>query len=193
MAGTLAYAISARAQENGETPLDTLTRTVIAQQQALDLLSRLKFSGYIQAQFQYADSSGQSSFAGGDFKPGVDKRFMVRRARLKVQYDAPLNDKGFSTSQYVLQFDVSEKGLTIKDAYAKFTDPWSGWFSITAGMQNRPFGYEIGYSSGLRESPERGRMSQLIFPNERDLGAMLTIQGPKTGNWNWVKLEGGNV
>ena len=43
----------------------------------------------------------------------------------------------------------------------------------------------------LRESPERGRMSQLIFPNERDLGAMLTIQGPKLSNWNWLKLEAG--
>jgi hypothetical protein len=138
-----------------------------------------------------ADSSGIGSFAGGTFSPGVDKRFMLRRARLKAQYDSPLNDKGIQTSQYMFQFDVTEKGLTIKDVYAKFTDPCIGWFSVTAGMQNRPFGYEIGYSSGLRESPERGRMSQTIFPNERDLGGMLTIQGPKTSNWNWLKLEGG--
>src|SRR6185436_5700148 len=43
----------------------------------------------------------------------------------------------------------------------------------------------------LRESPERGRMSQIIFPNERDLGAMVSLQGPKTGHWNWIKLDGG--
>ena len=75
--------------------------------------------------------------------------------------------------------------------FRSFTDPWTGWFSLTAGMQNRPFGFEIAYSSGLRESPERGRMSQIIFPNERDLGAMLTIQGPKLSNWNWLKLDAG--
>jgi hypothetical protein len=75
--------------------------------------------------------------------------------------------------------------------YARFTDPWVGWFSITAGMQNRPFGFEIGYSSSMRESPERGRLWQTVFRNERDLGAMMTIQGPKLSNWNWLKLEAG--
>jgi hypothetical protein len=32
-------------------------------------------------------------------------------------------------------------------------------------------------------------MSQIIFPNERDLGAMLSIQGPKSSAWNWIKLD----
>ncbi len=179
------------AQELNESPLDTLTRRVSTIQSTLDVINRIKISGYIQTQFQWADSMGQASVAGGNFSSGVDKRFMLRRGRVKVQYDAPNNDKGISTSQYVFQIDGSEKGLTIKDLYAKFTDPWSGWFSLTAGMQNRPFGYEIAYSSSLRESPERGRMSQTIFRNERDLGAMVTFQGPKFSNWNWIKLEAG--
>jgi hypothetical protein len=34
-------------------------------------------------------------------------------------------------------------------------------------------------------------MSQIIFPNERDLGAMLTLQAPKTSRWNWIKLDVG--
>lgn len=173
--------------ENTDTTLSTLSRYG----QELELLKRIKVSGYLQAQFQYADSSGQQSFNGGNFPAGVDKRIAVRRGRVKFQYDSQLNDKGWSTSQYVLQFDVTEKGLTIKDAYLKFTDPWCGWFNFTAGMQNRPFGYEIGYSSNLRESPERGRMSQILFPGERDLGGMITIQAPKTSTWNWLKLEGG--
>ena len=138
------------AAQDTENPMDTLTRSVAAIRSELDVLKRIKFSGYIQAQYQVADSSGIGSFAGGTFSPGVDKRFMLRRARLKAQYDSPLNDKGIQTSQYMFQFDVTEKGLTIKDVYAKFTDPCIGWFSVTAGMQNRPFGYEIGYSYGLR-------------------------------------------
>jgi hypothetical protein len=185
------YGTKVQAQETSEAPLDTLTRTVAGMRQELDVLKRLKVSGYIQAQFQYADSAGAAAYLGGAFPAGADKRFSLRRGRVKFQYDAPVNDKGISTSQYVFQFDVSEKGLTIKDLYGKFTDPWSGWLSITAGMQNRPFGFEIGYSSSMRESPERGRLSQIVFPNERDLGAMLTIQGPKSSDWNWVKLEAG--
>jgi hypothetical protein len=174
-----------------EVTSDTLPGTVEGIQQTLEVRNRLKISGYIQAQFQIADSSGQQSFNGGNFAAGVDKRFAIRRGRIKFQYDAPLNEKLISTSQYVLQFDVTERGLNIKDAYAKFTDQWTGWFSVTAGMQNRPFGYEIVYSSGMRETPERGRMSQIIFRNERDLGAMLTIQGPKTSSWNWLKIDAG--
>ncbi len=196
----LAFGLKATAQDINETPLDTLTRRVGSIQSTLDVLSRIKISGYIQSQFQVADSAGISSFAGGDFvtkdasgkvSGTTDKRFMLRRGRVKVQYDSPNNDKGWSTSQYVFQIDVSEKGVTVKDLYAKFTDGCIGWFSLTAGMQNRPFGYEIGYSSGLRESPERARMSQTIFRNERDLGALVTIQGPKTSSWNWLKLEAG--
>ena len=133
-----------KAQILNETPLDTLTRRVGYIQSTLDVISRIKISGYLQPQFQVADSAGISTAAGGTFAPGVDKRFMLRRGRLKIVYDSPVNDKGWSTSQYVFQIDVSEKGLTIKDMYAKFTDPWSGWFSVTAGMQNRPFGFEIG-------------------------------------------------
>ncbi len=184
----LLAAFTAKAQDN-EQPIDTLTRHVAGIRQELDVLKRIKISGYIQAQYQVADSGGINSYAGGNFTSGVDKRFLLRRGRIKFQYDAPNIDKGWSTSQYVLQFDVSQGGLTIKDAYAKFTDPWCGWFSITAGMQNRPFGYDIPFSSSMRESPERGRMSQIIFPNERDLGAMLTIQGPKISNWNWLKID----
>jgi hypothetical protein len=190
--------MNAQAQETQEAPLDTLTRHVSAIRSELDVLKRIKVTGYIQAQYQVADMAdslgilnGITSYAGGNFPRGVDKRFQLRRARVKFQYDSPFNDKGISTSQFVLQFDVSQNGLAIKDVYAKFTDPWSGWFSITAGMQNRPFGFEIQYSSSLRESPERGRMSQIIFPNERDLGAMLTIQGPKASNWNWLSVTGG--
>jgi hypothetical protein len=176
-----------RAQESP----DTLARTVSKLKQDLDILKRIKISGYIQAQFQYADSSGQPSFNGGNFAPGVDKRFMLRRGRLKVQYDSPLNKKGWSTSQYVLQMDLTEKGASLKDAWVKITDPWSGWVSLTTGVQNRNFGYEVVYSSSSRESPERGRMSQLLFPNERDLGALLTIQGPHDSKWNILKLEAG--
>jgi hypothetical protein len=34
-------------------------------------------------------------------------------------------------------------------------------------------------------------MSQIIFPNERDLGAMITIQAPKTSRFNFFKIEAG--
>ncbi len=170
------------AQESTENPIDTLARSVVKIQDDLAHLKKLKFSGYIQAQYQVADSIGAASYAGGNFPQYSDKRFAVRRGRLKAVYTG-------NWSQYVLQIDVTEKGVGIKDAYVKITDPWTKWVSLTAGVFNRPFGFEVEYSSSSRESPERGRMSQIIFPGERDLGAMITLQAPKTSPWNFLKAD----
>lgn len=175
------------AQVTGSARPDTVYPILEKLQSDVALLNRLKITGYIQAQFQKADTAGIESFAGGNFKSGdnlIDNRFAVRRGRVKFTYD-------YAFSQFVLQVDVTEKGVGIKDAYVSFTDPWINCFAVTAGMMDRPFGYEIGYSSGLRESPERGRMSQTLFPGERDLGAKLTFQPPKTSRFNFIKLDAG--
>jgi len=172
------------AQDSMINPDDTLTTTVVKLREEVDILKRIKFSGYIQPQLQFSDSCGIATYAGGNFNANTDKRFMMRRARIKATYEQGL-------SQYVFQIDATEKGFSIKDLYAKFTEPWTKSASLTIGCMNRPFGYEIGYSSSQRESPERGRMSQIIFPGERDLGAMITFQLPKTSKFNFIKAEAG--
>jgi hypothetical protein len=62
---------------------------------------------------------------------------------------------------------------------------------VRAGVFDRPFGNEISYSSSRRESPERSTIFQTLFPEERDLGAMLVLQPAKTSVWNILKLEAG--
>jgi hypothetical protein len=49
-------------------------------------------------------------------------------------------------------------------------------------MFARPFGYEVNLGSPDRESPERGRMSQLLMKTERDLGAMISFEPRKKDN-----------
>jgi hypothetical protein len=164
---------------------DTIPAYVEQLNTDVSLLKNLKITGYVQAQWQKIDSAGAPSFAGGDFASNVDNRFMMRRGRIKFTYSPS------SMSQYVLQLDASEKGVALKDAYMKFTDPWTKALTLTAGIFNRPFGYEIEYSSGLRESPERSRFTQTLFPGERDLGAMITFQPPKTSRFNFIKLDAG--
>ena len=46
----------------------------------------LYFSGYMQPQFQVASADGAASFAGGNFSTYSSSRFMLRRARLKLDY-----------------------------------------------------------------------------------------------------------
>lgn len=146
-------------------------------------LHKLNISGYVQAQYQRIDSAGADSFSGGSFDEGVNQRFMVRRGRIKFTYRAG------NLSRYVMQFDVTEKGLGIKDMYARFYDPWTQALSLTAGVFNRPFGYEIAYSSSMREAPERSRIFQTLFPDERDVGVQLSIQGPEASGWNFLKVD----
>lgn len=168
---------------------DSLQKEVTQLKKDVSGLKRIKFSGYIQPQFQLSDSAGAASVAGGNFASGLNNRFMIRRGRLKAVYAAPENGKGVSTSQYTLQIDVTERGMVIKEAFAKLTDPWKGIASVSMGMFNNPFGFEVGYSSALRETPEFGRMSQTLFPNEMEVGAMLTLQGPKKSKWNKYRLD----
>lgn len=178
----------AQAQPNegpkGLTPTDTLATGLRKVQAKVDALGKVVINGWVQAQYQMADSAGESSFAGGAFPANVDNRFIIRRARLKATYNGHL-------TQFVFQLNLSERGANLTDLYGKVTEPWMKAFSLTVGAQNRPFGYEIGYSSNQRESPERGRMSQLLFPNERDLGAMITFQMPKGKPLDFLKFEGG--
>jgi len=138
----------------------------------------------MQPQWQFADTQGVHTYAGGNFRPGTDNRFMLRRGRVKTTYTGKM-------TKFVFQFDVSEKGLAIKDVYASVTEPWLEAVTLTAGMMSRPFGFEIDYSSSKRESPERGRMSQTIFSGERDLGAKITIQAPASSPWHALALEAG--
>lgn len=180
----LSFAIKPFAQEKEAERFDTLALSVSKLQTDFDVLKKLKISGFIHAQFQLADSVGISSFAGGNFPAYSDKRFTVRRGRLKATYSQPF-------SKYVVQFDITEKGVGIKDAYSQFTENVFNSFSLTTGVFDRPFGFEIGYSSGSRETPERSMLFQTLFPGEREVGAKLTFQPPKTSNYNFLTLEAG--
>ncbi len=173
---------SLKVKEQSEKP-DTVITAVQKLQSDIKILQKLKITGYVQAQYQIVDSAGVASFAGGNFGTGINNRFMIRRGRVKLTYN------GGNFSKYVMEFDISEKGLAIKDMYAKFYDPWIQTFALTAGVFNRPFGYEIGVSSSVRESPERVRYSQTLFPLEREVGAQLTIQGSEESNWNFLKIN----
>ncbi|HZG01006.1 MAG TPA: porin, partial [Chitinophagales bacterium] len=118
------------------------------------------------------------------FPAGSDKRFTIRRARLKATYTN-------KNTEAVFQIDATERGVVLKDAFGRVTDPWTRAFSLKVGAFDRPFGFEVPYSSGSRESPERARWSQTIFPGERDLGASVIFQPDSTGKLNYYKAEAG--
>jgi hypothetical protein len=178
--------------------VDGIEESYLADKAAVAKLSKIKVSGYIQAEWRMAldtasmtmDSTGKylqkiGDFAGGAFPDGMLNNFLIRRGRLKIGYETDL------TKSYI-QFDASTSGFEIKDCYFSVTEPWLKSIGLQAGIFNRPFGYEIEYSSSDRESPERSRAEQVLFPKERDLGAMLFLKpADNMGALNYFNLKAG--
>ncbi|SFE30858.1 hypothetical protein SAMN05518672_105233 [Chitinophaga sp. CF118] len=151
----------------------------------------VRFSGYIQPQFQYAQDKGIQSYAGGNFPEHVNNRFTLRRGRFRLDYSR-YNEQRMPVVQFAFQFDGTERGVFIRDFYGRvFENRWDV-FSITAGMFARPFSYEVNLSSGDRETPERGRMSQILMKTERDIGAMVSFEPRRTNHpLRFLRIDAG--
>ncbi|HRS09199.1 MAG TPA: hypothetical protein P5221_10240, partial [Bacteroidia bacterium] len=184
LTGTTLFAQHDTTMVQGKSISD-LEQKIYEIEDALKDVRNLSVSGYIQTQFQYGEKD--ASLKVGSANENKEKsynRVGIRRGRIKFAYT-----RGIGTG--VFQLDLTEKGLGLKDAYLKLTDPWLNSISASVGVFDRPFGYEISYSSSLRESPERSTIFQTLFPEERDLGARITLQAPKTSPWNILKLDVG--
>ena len=156
--------------------------TLFVQDTLPNVVSRLKnlhFSGYMQPQYQVASEEGIESWAGGDFAEHADNRFMLRRARLKVDYRLPHKGKPLPKALFSFQVDATERTVRVRDMFVKAFDPGKQNFSLTTGLFAKPFGFEVNLSSSVRETPERGRMSQILIPSERGLGVMVSYESAK--------------
>ncbi len=173
---------------NGEpelSPVEKLDQKLQTIEDAVKTLQKLKVSGYIQAQYQWGEKD--ASLKVGAVNENLNNSFNrvgIRRGLLKFAYE-----DGIGLG--VFQLDMTEKGVGIKDAYLAIKDPLWETNSFKAGIFFRPFGNEISYSSSRLESTERSAIVQTLFPEERDLGGMFTLQAAKTSPWNFLKLEAG--
>lgn len=179
-------AMGAMAQETTTAQPVAIEKRVEALEKDITKLKKLKVSGYIQGQFQWGQEAASLKVGSPNENPENSfNRIGIRRGRVKFTFEE-------SIAMAVFQLDITDKGeVGIKDAYLNIKDPWIGSMAFRAGVFDRPFGYEIGYSSSRRESPERSAVFQTLFPDERDLGAMLVLQAPKSSPWSILKLEAG--
>jgi len=122
----------------------------------LSKLTKIKVSGYIQAQYQNFEN------------PAVlpDNYFSLRRVRVKFTYETTDGVK------FVLCPDFTSGNFVLKDAYVVLNDHWTKAFSLWAGKFNRP-NYEVEYSSSQREVMERSLVIRTLYPGERAIGAKL--------------------
>jgi len=161
------------ARQSGTAAADSAQQSVAALKKVVSELKKITMTGFIQSQFQSSAADGVDSYAGGIFSAGMHNRFLIKQVQLKTIYDN-------ESTRFVFQIESNGKNIFLKDAYAYVQDPWLRTFALRVGAFDRPFGFEIGYSSGKRESPERSRLIQTLFPNDADLGA-ATDGTPRVG------------
>ncbi len=141
----------------------------------LKRFDNIRITGYMQPQFQVAQEDGTQSFEGGNFAQFSRSRFMLRRARIKIDYLLTSKEK-FPKALFTFQIDATERGVIVRDMFIRLYETKKNNLSMTAGFFARPFGFEVNLGSSYRESPERGRMSQILMPGERDLGVMFAFE-----------------
>ena len=157
----------------------------------LKRFENLRISGYMQPQFQMAQADGAASFEGGNFSQYSKSRFMLRRARLKVDY-LLLTKESLPKALFTFQIDATERGVIVRDMFIRLFENKNSNLSLTAGFFARPFGFEVNHGSSSRETPERGRMSQILMPGERDLGVMFSFEPQKKEHKLYkMKLDAG--
>ncbi len=150
---------------DAEAKIEGLNESLTVTNATLSPIAKLKFSGYIQGQWEKHQES-VSGLSSTNAPANLD-RFSVRRGRLKATYVG-------ENAEYMLQIDATGDAVVLKDAEATFVDTWTPFnFRLTAGQFKVPFGYEVLQSSADREMPERATVIRVLFPGERDRGVRL--------------------
>jgi phosphate-selective porin len=155
---------------------------------------KLKVTGYMQPEWQLGEEAATLNVGKQKQEDDQDELFNrvgVRRGRIKFFYDdGNLGSGGF-------QFNVIDKpGLEgaqvqIKELYLNLKAPWNKKSSFQAGVFNRPFGFEVNYSSSSIESPERSRITTSLLPDECDLGGMIVLTPGESSPFNFLTFQGG--
>ncbi len=141
----------------------------------LSKLTKIKVSGYMQAQYQHFESLNAQP----------TNYLSLRRARLKFTYQAADGVK------FLLQPDFLPGSVSLREAYVVLNDRWTNSFSLWMGKFNR-LNYEVEYSSGQLENLERSLIIRTLYPGEYALGAKLEYNPENTPVHVQLALLNGN-
>ena len=94
--------------------LDGINENMATLNSDVSILKWVKISGYLQARYEYNDSSQNGVAGGNDVSKNLNaNNFYIRRGRLKFTVQPG------STSKYVIYFDASKNSISLKEAYVE--------------------------------------------------------------------------
>ena len=131
----------------------------------------LRLSGYAQLQYVTNETSEDEVDVDGD--PLNQDRFMVRRARLKVE-------RSFRIARAMIELDANTvRGPALDLRHAELSlfvpgkDALPSPLALIVGLSDVPFGSELTEGSRSRVFMERTLASRAFFAGEPDIGAEL--------------------
>src|SRR5262252_6127987 len=125
-------------------------------------------SGFAQLDYQTRQSS-QDQLNNATSAPLNEDRFLVRRARAKVELD-------YGLVGGALEFDGNTiNGTTARVVVAEASLNWRPYLQVAVGLFKTPFGFEILQSDRDRLFMERSTAERALFPGEYDAG--VRVQG----------------
>jgi hypothetical protein len=149
-----------------------------------------KIAGYVQSDWTMLSQAASDQLNYSTGNPLNDRRFSIRRARLKLTLDREY-------TAGALEFDGNtvngtQARLVVAEASVKYQgdDKDVPIIMGTLGMFKIPFGFEVLQSDRDRLFMERSTAERALFPGEYDIGARIQ------GGWRFLRyavaLQNGN-
>ncbi len=174
-------------QGQQELSTDSLLKRISLLEQKVSDMKKLYVGGFMHVQWSASPQAGVQRVGDG---PNVlvgesdYNRVGIRRGRIITSYE----DKGLLG---FLQCDLTEKGVLLVDAFIHLQDPWLKTASLNGGLFSDPFGLEVPFATFNLESIEKSRVIKTIFPDDKDLGAVVAIQPRAQSSLSGLKVEAG--
>lgn len=178
----MASYVAVNAQEVKRSEVLKLQERTERLEEAVKKQRRLKIGGYIQTEASFGEEFSRLEV--GNVNGSNKSAVGIRRGFLKTSYE-------YNYAKALFILNISERGIGLVETYFQLSAPWKeiSQSSLKMGVFIRPFGYELPYSSSLRESPERTTIIRTLFPEDSEVGAMLTLQADKSSTWSALKFQ----
>jgi hypothetical protein len=145
---------------------------------------RATLFGFVQADAVAYNQASSDQLNGSTGAPLNQTRFLIRRARLRVDIDYGVVAGAFELDGNTINGPVAR----IIDVEASACWPRCGGAEpplvmATLGLMRIPFGFEVQQKDYTRLFLERSNIMRALFPGEFDLGARLQ------GGWRWLRWQ----
>jgi Phosphate-selective porin len=166
---------------------DSLLRRISALEKRLEENKKLYVGGFIHVQWSTSPQAGVQRVGespNNELNESAYNRIGVRRGRIIASY-------GENGCQGFLQCDLTEKGVLLVDGFIDVREPWLKIFTLRGGLFSDPFGIEVPFATFNLESIEKSRIIKTLFPDDKDIGVVLTMRPLAPSSLSGVKLETG--